>query len=33
MLKTRIITASLLVIFFIPALFILSTINWAYSML
>lgn len=33
MLKTRIITAAILVAFFVPALFMLSNISWAYAML
>ena len=33
MLKTRVITAAVLVAFFIPALFMLGNISWAYAML
>ena len=33
MLKTRIITSLVLVAVFIPALFMLSSVNWAYAML
>ncbi|MES2502803.1 MAG: phosphatidate cytidylyltransferase [Pseudomonadota bacterium] len=33
MLKTRVITAAILVAFFIPALFMLGNISWAYAML